>query len=211
MSARLSALVIKSTHRAPLPRRRHAHLPRARPGARAADRTTTACACRRAELSQPRAGFNPQRRDRLPGAAAREGRRVPAGHRRRLRACRRRRSSPTRSTRHADDLDAAAARHRRRGLRRGSDDNLTVQIVRIDASARAQARRDCTQQLPELPLPPLLEPRMTFDGYRIVRELHGSSRSHIYLAVDSDTDDAGRRSRRRRSTCAATRPTSSAS
>ena len=40
----------------------------------------------------------------------------------------------------------------------------------------------------ELPLPPLLEARMMFDGYRIVRELHGSSRSHIYLAVDDETD-----------------------
>jgi serine/threonine protein kinase len=29
---------------------------------------------------------------------------------------------------------------------------------------------------------------MVFDGYRIVRELHGSSRSHIYLAVDIETD-----------------------
>ena len=27
-----------------------------------------------------------------------------------------------------------------------------------------------------------------FDGYRIVREVHGSSRSHIYLAVDIETD-----------------------
>ena len=44
-------------------------------------------------------------------------------------------------------------------------------------------------QAPKLPLPPLLEARMVFDGYRIVRELHGSSRSHIYLAVDTDDDD----------------------
>ena len=29
---------------------------------------------------------------------------------------------------------------------------------------------------------------MMFDGYRIVREMHASSRSHIYLAVDSETD-----------------------
>jgi len=29
---------------------------------------------------------------------------------------------------------------------------------------------------------------MVFDGYRIVRELHGSSRSHIYLAVDTDSE-----------------------
>src|SRR6185369_11093437 len=33
-----------------------------------------------------------------------------------------------------------------------------------------------------------LEARVVFDGYRIVRELHGSSRSHIYLAVDIETD-----------------------
>lgn len=29
---------------------------------------------------------------------------------------------------------------------------------------------------------------MHFDGYRIVRKLHGSSRSHVYLAVDEATD-----------------------
>ena len=29
---------------------------------------------------------------------------------------------------------------------------------------------------------------MVFDGYRIVREMHASSRSHIYLAVDIETD-----------------------
>ena len=40
----------------------------------------------------------------------------------------------------------------------------------------------------ELPPPPLLDARMVFDGYRIVREVHASSRSHIYLAVDVETD-----------------------
>ena len=40
-----------------------------------------------------------------------------------------------------------------------------------------------------MPAPPLLEARTLFDGYRIVREIHGSSRSHIYLAVDTDTQD----------------------
>ena len=33
---------------------------------------------------------------------------------------------------------------------------------------------------------------MVFDGYRIVREIHASSRSHIYLAVDIESDAAGR-------------------
>jgi serine/threonine protein kinase len=29
---------------------------------------------------------------------------------------------------------------------------------------------------------------MVFEGYRIIRELHGSSRSHIYLAVDTESE-----------------------
>jgi serine/threonine protein kinase len=40
-----------------------------------------------------------------------------------------------------------------------------------------------------LPFPPILDARMEFDGYRIVREVHGSSRSHIYLATDSQTGE----------------------
>jgi len=39
-----------------------------------------------------------------------------------------------------------------------------------------------------LPFPPILTPRQDFDGFTIVRELHGSFRSHIYLAIDRETD-----------------------
>lgn len=87
---------------------------------------------------------------------------------------------------HAHDLDAAARIIVEEALRQGSKDNLTVQIVRIDELADSEAS-EVFEQVSELPLPPLLQPRMIFDGYRIVREIHGSSRSHIYLAVDSDT------------------------
>jgi serine/threonine protein phosphatase PrpC/predicted Ser/Thr protein kinase len=87
----------------------------------------------------------------------------------------------------ADDLDQAARLIVAEAYRQGSADNLTVQIVRIDELPDGEAS-DVFGQPTELPLPPLLEARMMFDGYRIVRELHGSSRSHIYLAVDSETD-----------------------
>ena len=87
----------------------------------------------------------------------------------------------------AGDLDAAARAIVAEAYRRGSADNLTVQIVRIDAVPNAEASEALGPSL-ELPLPPLLEPRMIFDGYRIVREVHGSSRSHIYLGVDLDAD-----------------------
>ena len=88
----------------------------------------------------------------------------------------------------ADDLDAAAKAIVTGAYRNGSDDNLTVQIVRIDELQQGEARELFGNAI-ELPLPPLLEARMVFDGYRIVREVHGSSRSHIYLAVDTETDD----------------------
>jgi serine/threonine protein phosphatase PrpC/ribosomal protein L39E len=87
----------------------------------------------------------------------------------------------------ANDLDRAARAIVEESYRRGSPDNLTVQIVRID-ELPASASSDVFGLASELPLPPLLDARMIFDGYRIVRELHGSSRSHIYLAVDTETD-----------------------
>ena len=88
---------------------------------------------------------------------------------------------------HAGDLDQAARLVVARAFDNGSEDNLTVQIVRIDDVPNADAG-EAQEQIADLPLPPLLEPRMLFDGYRIVRTLHASSRSHIYLAVDTDDD-----------------------
>ena len=87
----------------------------------------------------------------------------------------------------ATDLDLAAQEIVEEASRQGSPDNLTVQIVRVDRLPDGEAS-EVFGQPTELPLPPLLEARMVFDGYRIVRELHGSSRSHIYLAVDTETD-----------------------
>ncbi|HYW63482.1 MAG TPA: bifunctional protein-serine/threonine kinase/phosphatase [Bradyrhizobium sp.] len=90
--------------------------------------------------------------------------------------------------RSGDDLDGAAGAIVAEALRRGSQDNLTVQIVRIDKVPASRAD-DVFGNVAELPLPPLLEARMLFDGYRIIRELHGSSRSHIYLAAGVENDE----------------------
>ncbi|MFC7515921.1 protein kinase [Herbaspirillum sp. GCM10030257] len=85
-----------------------------------------------------------------------------------------------------DNLDQAAQAIVEEAYRRGSKDNLTIQIARVDTLPAPDAN-EMYQQLAELPLPPLLEPRMTFDGFRIVREMHASSRSHVYLALDEET------------------------
>jgi serine/threonine protein phosphatase PrpC len=87
----------------------------------------------------------------------------------------------------SQDLDRAAKAIIEEASLRGSQDNLTIQIVRIDDVPDGDAS-EVFGQSSGLPLPPLLEARALFDGYRIVRELHGSSRSHIYLAIDAETD-----------------------
>ncbi|HLJ01540.1 MAG TPA: bifunctional protein-serine/threonine kinase/phosphatase [Bradyrhizobium sp.] len=86
---------------------------------------------------------------------------------------------------HAEDLDHAAKMIMEEAFQRGSADNLTVQIARIDELPESGAHEAFSS---ELPPPPLLEARASFDGYQIVRELHASHRSHIYLAVDTETD-----------------------
>jgi serine/threonine protein phosphatase PrpC len=85
---------------------------------------------------------------------------------------------------HEGDLDAAARTIVGAAFERGSMDNLTAQIVRIEELPQRDAG-EIHQQLTELPLPPELKPRMSFDGYTILREIHFSSRSHVYLALDS--------------------------
>ncbi|MBX3587377.1 MAG: bifunctional protein-serine/threonine kinase/phosphatase [Ramlibacter sp.] len=87
---------------------------------------------------------------------------------------------------HAADLDAAARAIVQAAFDRGSTDNLTVQIVRVDSLPDPQPN-ELYRQLSGLPFPPILSPRAEFDGYRIIRELRGSSRSHIYLAEDMET------------------------
>lgn len=85
------------------------------------------------------------------------------------------------------DLDQAARIVVAEALAQGSADNLTIQIVRIDELGAGDAA-EIPVQAEQLPPAPLLDARMIFEGYRIVREIHASSRSHIYLAVDVETE-----------------------
>lgn len=89
---------------------------------------------------------------------------------------------------HAHDLDEAARAIVREAYNNGSTDNLTAQIVRVDAVPLGMAP-ELFEQAVELPAPPLLEPRTEFEGYRIIREIYGSNRSHIYLAVDVGSNE----------------------
>jgi serine/threonine protein phosphatase PrpC len=70
--------------------------------------------------------------------------------------------------------------------RRGSADNLTVQIVVVE-DIPEHGVSEVQQQLARLAPAPLLEARAEFDGYRILREIHASARSHLYLAQELET------------------------
>jgi len=83
----------------------------------------------------------------------------------------------------ADDLDAAARALVERAREHGSDDDATVQLLRIDALPVPDPER-LPLSREALALPPTLAPRTQFEGYTIVRELHASARSHVHLALD---------------------------
>jgi len=68
----------------------------------------------------------------------------------------------------------------------GSDDNLTLQIAVVD-TLPDRTVDELQLQAGNLPIAPLLTPRMEFDGYRIVRELYISSRSHVFVAEEIST------------------------
>lgn len=88
--------------------------------------------------------------------------------------------------RHGDDLDRAAREIVRGAYENGSGDNLTVQIVRVDAIPDGELA-ELSGRIFDLPPAPLLDPPTTFDGYRVLRTLHASHRSHVYLAIDGET------------------------
>ncbi|MEH6626526.1 MAG: bifunctional protein-serine/threonine kinase/phosphatase [Motiliproteus sp.] len=85
-----------------------------------------------------------------------------------------------------NNLDVAAKSIVSQAYDQGSEDNLSIQIVRIDGLPQHDSSQ-LQQQVDELALPPVLDARANFDGYTILREIHATSRSHVYLAVDQET------------------------
>ncbi|WP_417565264.1 protein kinase domain-containing protein [Marinobacter sp.] len=85
------------------------------------------------------------------------------------------------------DLDGAARLLSATALERGSDDNLTAQIIRVDSVPSERENSELFKQLSGLPFAPELNPGQTLDGYCVQRQIHASSRSHVYLAVDKST------------------------
>ena len=87
-----------------------------------------------------------------------------------------------------DDLDEAARLLVIAARAGGSDDDATLQLLRIDELPVADAAQ-LQLQRQALALSPPLAPRARFEGFTLVRELQVSSRSHVHLAVDDLTGE----------------------
>jgi serine/threonine protein phosphatase PrpC len=85
------------------------------------------------------------------------------------------------------DPGATAQRIVAQALDNGSHDNVTCQVLHVDQLPDLD-EHEFYQKVSELPFPPALEPGMVLDGYKVVRELHASKRTQVYLAIDTSTD-----------------------
>ncbi|HHM04909.1 MAG TPA: bifunctional protein-serine/threonine kinase/phosphatase [Gammaproteobacteria bacterium] len=86
---------------------------------------------------------------------------------------------------HGNTPERAARALVSRALERGSHDNATCQILHVE-QLPAQNENEFFQRLTELPFPPPLTVDSVLDGYRILREIHASARTQVYLALDTD-------------------------
>ncbi|MDH3326348.1 MAG: bifunctional protein-serine/threonine kinase/phosphatase [Gammaproteobacteria bacterium] len=84
-----------------------------------------------------------------------------------------------------DNPERATKEIVKKALENGSNDNVTCQICRVENLPDLD-EEEFYRQLTELPFPPPLEEGMILDGYKIVREIHASTRTQVYLATDQD-------------------------
>lgn len=84
---------------------------------------------------------------------------------------------------HRDNLEALVNEALPLALQHQSEDNLSIQALRIESLGTA-AQDDAVQVLSRLPFPPILSPGQSIDGLHIKKILHESTRSQVYLVED---------------------------
>ncbi len=87
-----------------------------------------------------------------------------------------------------NEAETAAQTIVKEALKQGSDDNLTVQVLRITQLPN-QDENEYYKKLTALPFPPPLESGQELDGYKIIKELHASNTIQVYLAEDMESGD----------------------
>jgi serine/threonine protein phosphatase PrpC len=82
-----------------------------------------------------------------------------------------------------DDMGQASRELVSQALAAGSDDNLSVCLLRIDTLG-VEEKGDFSERLTKLPFPPELYPGLKLDGYEVLQELWASERSQLYVVRD---------------------------
>ncbi len=84
-----------------------------------------------------------------------------------------------------DDLSRACKRIVAKALQHKSRDNVTCVMARVNQLPGVDKSK-VYEHLTELPFPPPLEPGMVIDGFKVIRELHASKRTEVFLVVDEE-------------------------
>lgn len=85
----------------------------------------------------------------------------------------------------SDDLDAQCKALYQTALDNGSEDNISVQLARVD-DIGTPSESDAITVLSRLPFPPLLKPGHILDGLTVEKILHESERSQVYLVKTAE-------------------------
>lgn len=86
----------------------------------------------------------------------------------------------------SDDFNHVAKTLAQKAYENGSDDNLTVELLRVDNLPKKDTD-ETYKHSEELPFAPILEVRMEFEGYKVLKEISVTSRSRVYLCEDIET------------------------
>ncbi len=85
---------------------------------------------------------------------------------------------------YSDNFEEACERIHKEALDLGSEDNLSIQIFRVEAIGRSN-QSDAVSVLSKLPFPPLLNIGSQLDGLTVKHILQESERSQVYRVEDS--------------------------
>lgn len=83
------------------------------------------------------------------------------------------------------NLDLIAQQIVEHAYQQGSTDNLTIQIIKVQKLPQINAH-DIVPEYTQLAFVPELSVPIQFDGYQLIREIHVSHRSILYLAHEID-------------------------
>jgi serine/threonine protein kinase len=85
-----------------------------------------------------------------------------------------------------DDLQKGCDMLAQEAYDMSSPDNLSCATVKI-LKLPENSRDEIDQRLTQLPFPPSLQTGDKLDGYQIIKELHATSRSQVYLVEDTES------------------------